>query len=221
MSLLTEAYRATGVFGPDQAVLDWMVDHRTDAWTAVMRAVTTLGNTATLTVVALVAGVVLAGLRQWRLAVLVSLGSLVAAGIMVGLKNVFERPRPPIPDRLVDLSTYSFPSGHAMSSTVVYGLIAVAAYRCSGWVRVHRWILALAPLLAVAIGITRVYLGAHWMTDVLAGWTLGAIYVAAATWLVLRTDPVARPDSHAAPPTSAGTPRSSRTDRRPGPPDRS
>lgn len=219
--VLAEAYHATGVFGPDRAVLEWMVDHRTDTWTAVMKAITTLGNTATLTVVALLAAMVLAGLRQWRLSLLVSLGSLVAGAIMVGLKNLFERQRPPSPDRMVDLSTFSFPSGHAMSSTVVYGLIAVAAYRCSGWVRAHRWVLAAAPLLAVAIGVTRVYLAAHWMTDVLAGWTFGVIYVAAASWLVLRTDPAAPPGSRAEPPTSAVTPRNSRRGRPPGPPDRS
>ncbi len=221
MSSAAEAYTSTGVFGPDQAVLDWMVDHRTDAWTAVMEAVTTLGNTATLTIIALVVTAVLAWLRRWRLALLVGPGSLIAAGMMVGLKELVERPRPPIPDRLQELSTYSFPSGHAMSSTVVYGLIAVAGYRCSGWVRAHLWVLSIAPLLAIAIGITRIYLGVHWMTDVLAGWAFGAIYVVATGWLVLRTDPAAPRDSRAGPPTSAGTPQNSRTDPRPGPPDRS
>lgn len=221
MSLLTEAYRATGVFGPDQAVLDWMVDHRTDAWTAVMKAVTTLGNTVTLTVIVVAVSAVLAGLRQWRLAALVGFGSLAAGAVMVGLKNLFERERPPLPDRLLELSTYSFPSGHAMSSTVVYGLIAVAMYQCSGWVRAHRWVLAAAPLLVGAIGITRIYLGVHWMTDVLAGWAFGAIYVAVLSWLVLRKVPAEPPGSRAAPPASAVTRRSTRTDRPPDPPDRS
>lgn len=221
MSSLSETEGGTSVFAPDRAVLDWMVDHRTDTWTALMKAITTLGNTATLTVIALIVAVVLAGLQQWRLALLVGFGSLVAGGIMVGIKEVVERPRPPLPDRLVDLSTYSFPSGHAMSSTVVYGLIAVAAYRCSGWVRSHSWVLVVAPTLAVAIGITRAYLGVHWMTDVLAGWTFGGIYVVVAAWLVVRSAPPAPPDSRAAQPTSAETPQNSRRHRLPDQPDKS
>lgn len=210
----------TTVFAPDQAVLDWMVDHRTDTWTALMKAVTTLGNTATLTVISLVVAVVLAGISQWRLALLVGFGSLVAAAIMVGIKESVQRPRPPLPDRLVDLSTYSFPSGHAMSSTVVYGLIAVAAYRCSGWVRAHRWVLVAAPTLAALIGITRVYLGVHWMTDVLAGWTFGGIYVVVAAWLVVRSTRPVPPDSRAVRPISAEKPQNSRRHRRPDQPDK-
>jgi undecaprenyl-diphosphatase len=220
MSSLSEVVHSNDVFGPDQAILDWMVDHRTDTWTAVMKVITAFGDTATLTVVALVGAIVLAGRRRWTLALLVGLGSLVAAGLMVGLKELIERPRPPLPERLVDLSTYSFPSGHAMSSTVIYGLVAVALLQCSRRVRAHPWVLSPLVLLVLAIGVSRVYLAAHWMTDVLAGWAFGAIYVAAATALVLRV-PVVRPGSRAAPPTSEETPRSNRTDRHPGPPDRS
>lgn len=221
MSSVAEVVETDEVFGPDQAVLDWMVDHRTDFWNWVMKAITTLGNTGVLTAIAVVAAVILAGNRQWRPALLVSIGSLVGSIIMFGLKQLIERPRPPIPERMVELSSYSFPSGHAMSSTVVYGLIAVSAYWCSAWVRAHRWVLITAPLLALAIGFSRVYLGAHWMTDVLAGWAFGAIYLAVVAFLVLRTDPAGPPGSRGGQPTSAGPPRSNRTDPPRGRPDRS
>lgn len=211
MSSVAEVVRTREVFGPDQAVLDWMVEHRTDFWDSAMKAVTTLGNTAVLTAIAALVAVVLAGRRQWRPALLVSVGSLVGSIIMFGLKEIIERPRPPLPERMVELTTYSFPSGHAMTSTVVYGFIAVSAYWCSYWVRAHRWVLVAAPVLVVAIGISRVYLGAHWMTDVLAGWTFGAVYVALAAYLVLRTDPAGPPGSRGGPPTSAETPHRSRT----------
>jgi undecaprenyl-diphosphatase len=121
---------------------------------------------------------------------------------------------------MVELSSYSFPSGHAMTSTVVFGFIAVSAYWCSAWVRLHPWVLVAAPVLAIAIGVSRVYLGAHWMTDVLAGWAFGSVYVALAAFLVLRTDPAGPPGSRGAQPTSAATPRSSRTDPPRGRPNR-
>jgi len=208
-------------FGPDQQVLDWMVDHRTETWTTVMKAITTLGNTLTLFLVALAVTAFFALRRQWRLALFVGLGSALGSLTMVTLKELFSRDRPPMPERLVELSTHSFPSGHAMSSTVVYGLTAVAIYRWSPWVRGHLWVLLVAPLLALSIGVTRVYLGAHWMTDVVAGWILGALFVAAATWMTFRTGPAERPDSLDAQRASADTPQSSRTDPPPDPPDRS
>ncbi|OZG29641.1 phosphatase PAP2 family protein [Williamsia sp. 1138] len=221
MSSVAEVVETQEVFGPDQAVLDWMVDHRTGFWDSAMKAVTTLGNTGVLTAVAVLAAVVLASNRQWRPALLVSVGSLVGSIVMFGLKQLIARPRPPIPERMVELSSFSFPSGHAMTSTVVYGSIAVSAYWCSDWVRAHRWVLMAAPVLAIAIGISRVYLGAHWMTDVLAGWVFGSIYLAVAAFVVLRTDPAGPPGSRGGPPTSAGTPRSSRTHRLRGRPDKS
>jgi undecaprenyl-diphosphatase len=206
-------------FGPDRSVWNWAVENRTEAWTQVMKVLTTLGNTVTLSVVVIATVVVFSTLRQPRLAVLVGVGSVIGYGAMVGLKHVIGRDRPPSGDRLLEIETYSMPSGHAMMSTVVYGLIAVAAYQGSIWVRTHRWVLPAAPILAAAIGWSRVYLGVHWLTDVIAGWIIGVIYVAAASWLVLRSGRPAPHDSRAAPPTAAETPQNNRTTRPPGPPD--
>lgn len=183
-----------------------------------MKVVTTLGDTVTLTLVAVLATIALLVLRQARSAVLVGAGSLIGYGLMVGLKHLIGRERPPAEARLLDIDTFSMPSGHAMMATIVYGLIAVAGYHSSSWVRAHRLVLVAAPVLAVAIGWSRVYLGVHWMTDVVAGWLLGVVFVASATYVVFRTDRLGRRGSLAGSPTVAGTPQSSRTDRRPGPP---
>jgi membrane-associated phospholipid phosphatase len=208
-------------FGPDQYVLDWMVDHRTPAWTAVMKVITTLGNTVTLYLVVIVVVIAFAIARKWQLALFVGLGSAVGSLIMVALKELFSRDRPPMPERLIDLSSHSFPSGHAMCSTIVYGLVAVALYQVSPWVRSHVWVLVFAPLLALSIGVSRVYLGAHWMTDVIAGWILGALFVVAATWITFRSGPVGPPDSLSAPQASAGTPQNTRKDPPLAPPGKS
>jgi undecaprenyl-diphosphatase len=176
-----------------------------------MKIVTTLGDTATMTVVAVLATAILLVLRQPRLAMLVGAGSLVGYGLMVGLKHAIGRERPPSEGRLLEIDTFSMPSGHAMMATIIFGLIAVAAYQASSWVRSHRWVFGAAPVLAVAIGWSRVYLGVHWMTDVLAGWLLGAAFVAASTYVVLRRGRPAQPDSHAGSPIAAETPQNSRT----------
>ena len=186
-----------------------------------MKVVTTLGDTITLTLVAVAVTIALLVLRQTRSAVLVGAGSLIGYGLMVGLKHLIGRERPPAEARLLDIDTFSMPSGHAMMATIIYGLIAVAGYHSSAWVRAHRLVLLVAPVLAVAIGWSRVYLGVHWMTDVVAGWLLGVVFVASATYAVFRTDRPGRRDSLAGSPTAGGTPQSSRTDRRQGPPGKS
>ena len=111
---------------------------------------------------------------------------------MVVLKDVFGRERPPIPPRLVVISSESFPSGHALNSMVVLGTFGVAAYALTG----RRWPLVAALAGSLAIGLSRVYLAAHWLLDVLAGWVIGAV-VAAAGLLVLLSAMIGTRDERA------------------------
>lgn len=174
----------------DERVTDWVVDHRGSPVIGIAQAVTVLGNGLTLTVVVLIAFVVLLIRRHVAEALMVGLGSLAASGLMVVLKHAFERQRPPVADRLLTIDTYSFPSGHALTSTVVYGLIAVAAYRLSPWCREHRRILASVVVLPLAIGVTRVILGVHWTTDVLGGWLIGAVWLTLCAAVCQRLSPM-------------------------------
>ncbi|WP_299574999.1 phosphatase PAP2 family protein [uncultured Williamsia sp.] len=163
----------------DRDVTQWVADHRVDWLTTVFRVITTVGNTAAMTLIAIVATVVL-----WRrdrgLALTVLLGSASGWLLMQALKYGVARPRPPERFRVLAIDTYSFPSGHAMMSAIVLGLVAVAAWRTSAWVRGHRAVLAIAPVASALIGASRVYLGVHWTTDVVAGWVIGALWVVVA-----------------------------------------
>ncbi|MEJ1935526.1 phosphatase PAP2 family protein, partial [Nostoc sp. NIES-2111] len=102
------------------------------------------------------------------------------------LKIVFDRPRPDLVAHLVDVRTLSFPSGHAMMSAVTFLTIGVLLARTSPRRRLKVYIVAVAVALTLLVGFSRVFLGVHWPTDVLAGWSAGSAW-AVLCWLVART----------------------------------
>ena len=142
-----------------------------------MAAVTGLGSSVVLASIAGLAAVLLVARRRRAEAVFVVLALVGTLLLNDALKLVVHRPRPGF-DWAEVWPESSFPSGHAMSSFVVYVAIALVIWRLQGR-RVGAFALALAIVLAVGIGISRIYLGAHWLTDVLGG------YLAGALWLLL------------------------------------
>jgi undecaprenyl-diphosphatase len=105
-----------------------------------------------------------------------------SALVMTALKGVFDRPRPDVVPHLVEVGTASFPSGHSLVSTATYLTLAVLIAETSER-RSGVYVIAVAVLLCLLIGFSRVYLGVHWPTDVLAGWSAGAAW-AMGCWLV-------------------------------------
>ena len=156
------------------------------AWLEEMaRDVTGLGGVGILTFVTLASAGFLALQRQPHLAWYVLLA--VGGGMLLStlLKAAFDRPRPDLVAHGQVVYTSSFPSGHSMMSAVAFlTLGALLASAQSSWL-LKAYLLILAALLAVAVGATRVYLGVHWPTDVLAGWTAGAAW-ALACWSFAR-----------------------------------
>ena len=157
---------------------------RRAALTAVARLVTDLGAVPVVLVVAAFVATAL----WWRTrsavppTVLVT-GVLVAGGLVYLLKIAVARSRPPVGALLGPASLdYSFPSGHTTDSGVVYVLSAVLLAPVVGHA-VRRLVLTLGLLVPLVVGLSRVYLGYHWATDVLAGWLLAAAVVAAAVAL--------------------------------------
>lgn len=186
----------------DQGALDWMLSIREGPLTAVMRVITTVGNTASMWAIG-IAGFLYLLMRRKRSdwALYCGLTQLFGLGLMVVLKTLFGRERPPIPPRLVVISSESFPSGHALNSMVVLGTFAVAAYALTG----RRWPLVAALLGTFAIGLSRVYLAAHWLLDVVAGWAIGALVVVLGLGVLrLTRGRAVLPDRRAGPPAAAG-----------------
>lgn len=151
---------------------------------SVMRDFTALGGVPVLTTfTVLVAGFLfLSGRRRSAWMVVVS----VVGGIILSnlLKWGFDRPRPDLVPHATAVYTQSFPSGHAMLSAVVYLTLGALLARTESDIRVKVYLLGSACLLTIIVGISRIYLGVHWPTDVLAGWAVGAGW-ALVTWLAM------------------------------------
>ena len=147
------------------------------------RDVTALGSVGILTAMTLsVAGFLwLQGNRRsmWLMLVAVGGGQLLSSLAKLG----FDRPRPDLVPHGTLVYTTSFPSGHSMMAAVTYLTLATMVARVQPTRALKAYVLALAILVTVAVGVSRVYLGVHWPTDVLAGWTAGAAW-ALGCWLV-------------------------------------
>jgi undecaprenyl-diphosphatase len=145
---------------------------RSPGLTRVMSVLTWLGNGATLVGVAVVAAAVLIAIRQRVPALFVAASALGAGALNALLKIAFSRPRPLLMSHLAHAGGYSFPSGHAMAGAAIYGALAVVAVR--RFPERRWWVVAPCVLLVAAIGVSRVYLGVHFPSDVIAGWAVGA-----------------------------------------------
>ena len=143
----------------------------------IMVGITFLGQPSVLVVLSLSLGIWLLFQRCRSEATTLAIAAIGAAGLNYWLKELFARDRPALWDRVVDVRYYSFPSGHAMVSVVMYGLIGYLLAKTFPRWRVLIFILTVS--LVVAIGFSRLYLGVHWPTDIAAGYAAGLVWLIA------------------------------------------
>lgn len=156
----------------------------------VMVDVTALGGETVLTLAVILTIGFLAASRHLLAASLVFAGTVTGSIAVAFAKNLVGRERPALVDHLVEVWSASFPSGHAANSAIIYLTIALVSIQVIPH-RAARWFLFCAiALLVTAIGVSRIYLGVHWPSDVLAGWSFGLLWAlawwAAGSWLRLR-----------------------------------
>jgi len=158
----------------DQSISEWVEGWGRPQLDYFMLAITHCGDMLTLAAVSVALSAFLFwGMRRKRAALAMLITVSLGYGIDNALKMTFARPRPQLSPLFVDPSSYSFPSGHAMNSMAVYGC---AAFLLSQALPRRRWLFrATAAGLVVLIGTSRVYLDAHWPSDVLAGFAAGWI----------------------------------------------
>ncbi|WP_430913131.1 phosphatase PAP2 family protein [Methylobacterium sp. sgz302541] len=148
-----------------------------------MRDITGLGSVFTIVFVTAAVASYLALTRKHRVALLVI--AAVGGGEIVStvLKLFYHRPRPDLVPHGMEVFTASFPSGHAMMSAIAYLTLAILLARLNPERRVKALVLVIGVATTLLVGVSRVYLGVHWPSDVLAGWCVGAAW-AALCWFV-------------------------------------
>ncbi|GAA3044599.1 phosphatase PAP2 family protein [Streptomyces glomeratus] len=176
------------LFG-DEDLLEWSVGHRPHAMVAVARALTSTGTGVVPYLLAALAGL-LAGRtpRQRGTAVAAALLCLAAGqAVRSGVMTLVARPRPAPRDWVTHASGWAFPSGHTTTAAVAAGLLALAILA-----RARRGRAALVALVltwGVLVGLTRVYLGVHWFSDVLGGWLFALCWLSLCVYAAARLGP--------------------------------
>lgn len=150
-----------------------------------------LASTQTALTVTLIGGVLLLVTRHWRGALALTLAYGVTQVAVQLLKEIVSRPRPAANEHLAEAGGFSFPSAHSATSVAVYATIAFILIRASRTGHSRIAVAGLAAALVLAVGLSRVLLGAHYPTDVLAGWTFGAL-LASLCWLAATRLPAPR-----------------------------
>ena len=156
---------------------------------------TALGGAPVLALVTLAVCGFLALVRHWRSLALVLGATLGGTALNGALKSLFARPRPTVVPHLTEVLAESFPSGHAMLSAIVYLTLGALLAQLTEHRRLKLYVLGCALLLSFVIGLTRVYLGVHYPTDVLGGWVAGlawALLVALVAQAAKRRSPALR-----------------------------
>lgn len=194
---------ADGVAGLDHPVLADAKALRTPGLDAIVTAYTNIGGTIGMPILAVAALLILAFKRRsWTPVILIGLAGAGSLAMTVAGKQIFGRARPNVSDAVppYDYSP-SFPSGHSLNAIVIAGIVAYLVMLRQETTRARITTAAAAAFFAMTIGLSRVYLGHHWLTDVIAAWMLGAAWLALVItahrlYLTSRARPLPAPRGH-------------------------
>lgn len=165
----------------DRAAHDWAISARNTAATHFFVLFTQIGSPAGLAVIVMIVSIVAARRKRFRWMAYLWVTGAGATVLNLLLKAHFARARPGVSDAIRDAHGFSFPSGHAMGSIVVFGALAYLATRAfSTWPRQSAAV-ALAVTIILSVGVSRVYIGVHWISDIAAGYTAGLLWLTACT----------------------------------------
>jgi membrane-associated phospholipid phosphatase len=177
---LAEQVRLTtsAVNRADQAIHTWFGHERQAAMTTLLNTATTIGGMVGLGAIVAVVAAMLLVRKERASAVFVVVTAGAGALLNLGLKMVFARTRPDLASALAVARWYSFPSGHAMSSFITFGALAYIALRQPWPWAAKSAGLAITLTIVVLVGLSRVYLGVHWASDIVGGWSAGTVWMA-------------------------------------------
>ena len=188
-ALMEDVTAGEGIAMIDHPVARFVAAHRTSGLTAAMKAVSFLGSPIGVAAFALACACIASAMRQtWSPLVLVAAGTGGIAVIDIVLKALISRSRPPMADAVDRAAGYAFPSGHAASATATLALLAYVATRSLRERATSAATWAAAAAGATLVSVSRIYLGVHWLSDVLGGMLVGALWAAVVvtTWSIYR-----------------------------------
>ncbi|MEA5570336.1 phosphatase PAP2 family protein [Calothrix sp. UHCC 0171] len=165
------------LYGLDKIILLAVQKTHTPLLNHIMTAITSLCEPLVLVVVCSGFSLMTPSDNRRPLVTNLMIAAVAAIGMNYLLKGVFARARPALWKHIVDVGYYSFPSGHAMVSLVIYGFLGFVL--ANQYPQYKKQILTLTALLILAIGFSRLYLGVHWATDVLVGYAVGLLWLMA------------------------------------------
>ncbi|MFC4099233.1 phosphatase PAP2 family protein [Paenibacillus xanthanilyticus] len=176
----------------DLAVIDFIQGLESPGFTAFAKTVTTIGSGKVVIPLVLATAAVLFVVLKHRKELILLIGGMLGSTLLnEGLKRLYERARPDI-HRIIEETGYSFPSGHSMASFTFYGLLTYLLWRHMPSKRWRGVLIAFSVFMILCIGISRVYLGVHYPSDVLGGYWVSACWLAVCVKLFRRLGHVRR-----------------------------
>lgn len=174
------AYTLSVAFSIQINALDSIIIYRNEFMSSVFKIITCLGNWYTIVIITLLS----LFLKNKKYFKYIALNTIVITFTNQILKIIIHRPRPDINNRIINALGYSYPSGHAMISTAFYGFIFYLVWKSNLKMCYKIIINSLIVILIISICFSRVYLGVHYITDVIAGSSLSMIYLCIYTYLL-------------------------------------
>jgi len=165
----------------DTSVHDWAVGKRNEGATVFFTTMSNIGGPVGVAVEIFVVSLILAFRRRWRWLIYLIVTASGGGLLDLELKRYFARARPAVAEMLRLANGYSFPSGHAMGSAVAFGALAYLAFRAIRSWPARAAVIAFLYTLVAAVALSRVYLGVHWISDVVGGIAAGTAWVTTTT----------------------------------------
>ena len=175
LSELSEEVWEKEAFGFDKTILLWIHQFANPTWDTIMLNITKLGNPMIMVTITVITFGILWWKRYRQEATIFAIHALGGTILSYGLKLAFNKSRPQLWEQLIDETSFSYPSGHALGSMVIYGFLAYLL--SSHYPKFSKIIYIFAAILIGSIGLSRLYLGVHWPTDVIAGYGVGYLWL--------------------------------------------
>ncbi|MCI8383405.1 MAG: phosphatase PAP2 family protein [Clostridia bacterium] len=161
----------------DNRLYEGIKSWKNETGMVIFKMITDLGGIVSLFCITLVTVLILFLGKKRKAGVAVTVNLIISTISYIGFKNIIQRPRPPVQERLIEETGYSFPSGHSTNNMAFYVLAIVLLYPKIKNKKLRNSLCVILASIPLLIGFSRVYLGVHYISDILAGFSLGIICV--------------------------------------------